>query len=79
MNSNTSCLTSAGMLDKAVYSGRCTKVMVNVDFSPGSSRQGKAFLASVGWNLEVARYLLHEREEFNHPRNVVCVSSSVIL
>ena len=43
------------MLDSARYPsvGRI-RVTVNVDLNDGSSKHGKAFLASVGWNLDVA-------------------------
>ena len=46
---------STGMLDSARYPsvGRI-RVTVNVDLNDGSSKHGKAFLASVGWNLDVA-------------------------
>ena len=44
------------MLDRAIYSGLLglTRVVENVLLKDGSSKQGKAFRASVGWNLLVA-------------------------
>ena len=46
-----------GMLDKAVMSRWRPKVTVNVDFMLGSSKQGKALLASVGSIWDTAMYL----------------------
>jgi len=47
--------TICGILDRAMYpSDGLTRVVVKVLLKEGSSKQGKAALASVGWNLEVA-------------------------
>ena len=45
------------ILDKDCQPFLLMTVMVNLAFNSGSSKQGKAFLASVGWNCVVARYL----------------------
>ena len=49
--------TCSGILDNAVKSGLCIRVVVNVALRLGSSKQGKAFLASTGSNLDVAMAL----------------------
>jgi hypothetical protein len=49
---------SDGMLDNAVWLRRWTSVIVNVDLKLGSSKQGNALLASVGWNFVVAMNLV---------------------
>ena len=44
-------------MERAVYSGRCNRVMVYSVFRLGSSIQGKARLALTGSNFDVAKYL----------------------
>lgn len=47
----------SGMLESDMRSFFLTNVTANVAFMAGSSKHGKAFLASVGSNCVVARYL----------------------
>ena len=56
------------MLDRDCQVFLLTTVIVNLALNPGSSKQGKAFLASVGWNCVVARYLNSEKMSKNIPR-----------
>lgn len=46
-----------GMFERAVMCDFLHSVVVNVALIPGSSKQGKAFLASVAWYCVVAMYL----------------------
>ena len=60
-------LTALGMLDRAVKLDQCFKVTVKVALYFGSSKLGKAFRESVGWNLVVASQL--GRKMSNHHFN----------
>ena len=50
------------MFDRAVYSVSWTITVENVAFMAGSSKHGRAFLASVGSNFVVARRLKEQDE-----------------
>ena len=50
-----------GMFDLAWYLLGWYTVILNVAFKSGSSRQGNANRASVGWNLVVSRILLKKK------------------
>lgn len=45
------------MLDREILSMGLTSVTLKLAFMAGSSKQGNIFLASVGWNDVVAKYL----------------------
>ena len=58
----TPSVLSSGMFDSAIWRFSRVMTMENFAFMLGSSKQGKAFLASVGSNWVVARYLEQERK-----------------
>ena len=58
----TPSVLSSGMFDNATWRFSRVITMENFAFMLGSSKQGKAFLASVGSNWVVARYLEQERK-----------------
>lgn len=55
-------MLSSGMFDNATWCFSRVITMEKFAFMLGSSKQGKAFLASVGSNWVVARYLEQERK-----------------
>ena len=62
---------SFGILESALYSLSCSMLMVNVAFIAGSSKQGKALRASVGWKSVTPNTLNTKKVLNQNQREVV--------